>query len=69
MYNTFNNLLHSFLFQRPNADVYMLLQEDQTKIDVIDWLLFDPAHRAEALKQSNAIMRKFLGIKFVSNKL
>ncbi|KAM4615405.1 nuclear pore complex protein Nup107 [Polymixia lowei] len=36
--------------------------EDQMKIDVIDWLLFDPAHRAEALKQSNAIMRKFLAL-------
>uniref|UniRef100_A0A1A7XJ13 Nuclear pore complex protein n=3 Tax=Iconisemion striatum TaxID=60296 RepID=A0A1A7XJ13_9TELE len=35
-------------------------KEDQRKIDVIDWLLFDPAHRAEALKQSNAIMRRFL---------
>ncbi|KAM9705159.1 nuclear pore complex protein Nup107 [Menidia menidia] len=35
-------------------------KEDQRKIDVIDWLLFDPAHRAEALKQSNAIMRMFL---------
>ncbi|KAF7644664.1 hypothetical protein LDENG_00218040 [Lucifuga dentata] len=37
-------------------------QEDQRKIDVIDWLLFEPAHRAEALKQSNAIMRKFLAL-------
>ncbi|KAM8884508.1 nuclear pore complex protein Nup107 isoform 1-T1 [Synchiropus picturatus] len=37
-------------------------KEDQRKIDVIDWLLFDPAHRAEALKQSNAIMRKFLAL-------
>lgn len=36
-------------------------QEDTKKIDVIDWLLFDPAHRAESLKQSNGIMRKFLG--------
>ncbi|KAK5849388.1 hypothetical protein PBY51_009034 [Eleginops maclovinus] len=35
-------------------------KEDLRKIDVIDWLLFDPAHRAESLKQSNAIMRKFL---------
>uniref|UniRef100_A0AAR2KGD7 Nuclear pore complex protein n=1 Tax=Pygocentrus nattereri TaxID=42514 RepID=A0AAR2KGD7_PYGNA len=33
------------------------------KIDVIDWLVFDPAQRAEALKQSNAIMRKFLASK------
>uniref|UniRef100_A0A674A526 Nuclear pore complex protein n=1 Tax=Salmo trutta TaxID=8032 RepID=A0A674A526_SALTR len=37
--------------------------EDQRKIDVIDWLVFDPAQRAEALKQSNAIMRKFLACK------
>ncbi|KAM4523466.1 nuclear pore complex protein Nup107 [Fundulus diaphanus] len=37
-------------------------KDDQKKIDVIDWLLFDPAHRAEALKQSNAIMRKFLAL-------
>uniref|UniRef100_A0A1A8K8U8 Nuclear pore complex protein n=1 Tax=Nothobranchius kuhntae TaxID=321403 RepID=A0A1A8K8U8_NOTKU len=37
-------------------------KEDQRKINVIDWLLFDPAHRAEALKQSNAIMRRFLAL-------
>ncbi|XP_056604579.1 nuclear pore complex protein Nup107 [Triplophysa dalaica] len=37
--------------------------EDQQKIDVIDWLVFDPAQRAECLKQSNAIMRKFLASK------
>ncbi|XP_041935960.1 nuclear pore complex protein Nup107 isoform X2 [Alosa sapidissima] len=37
--------------------------EDRLKIDVIDWLIFDPAQRAEALKQSNAIMRKFLASK------
>lgn len=29
---------------------------------MIDWLVFDPAQRAEALKQGNAIMRKFLGM-------
>ncbi|XP_065269452.1 nuclear pore complex protein Nup107 [Emys orbicularis] len=39
------------------------IQEDRLKIDVIDWLVFDPAQRAEALKQSNAIMRKFLASK------
>ncbi|XP_053572800.1 nuclear pore complex protein Nup107 [Bombina bombina] len=38
-------------------------EEDRKKIDVIDWLVFDPAQRAEALKQSNAIMRKFLASK------
>uniref|UniRef100_A0A8C1WAL1 Nuclear pore complex protein n=1 Tax=Cyprinus carpio TaxID=7962 RepID=A0A8C1WAL1_CYPCA len=37
--------------------------EDQQKVDIIDWLVFDPAQRAEALKQSNAIMRKFLASK------
>ncbi|CAG13284.1 unnamed protein product, partial [Tetraodon nigroviridis] len=36
-------------------------KHDLKKTDIIDWLLFDPAHRAEALKQSNAITRKFLG--------
>ncbi|CAH2277846.1 nuclear pore complex Nup107 isoform X1 [Pelobates cultripes] len=35
-------------------------EEDLKKIDVIDWLVFDPAQRSEALKQSNAIMRLFL---------
>uniref|UniRef100_A0A8C0HPB3 Nuclear pore complex protein n=1 Tax=Buteo japonicus TaxID=224669 RepID=A0A8C0HPB3_9AVES len=39
------------------------IQADRLKIDVIDWLVFDPAQRAEALKQSNAIMRKFLASK------
>ncbi|XP_004912993.1 nuclear pore complex protein Nup107 isoform X1 [Xenopus tropicalis] len=38
-------------------------EEDRAKINVIDWLVFDPAQRAEALKQSNAIMRKFLASK------
>ncbi|MEE6480515.1 hypothetical protein FKM82_012595 [Ascaphus truei] len=38
-------------------------EEDRVKIDVIDWLVFDPAQRAEALKQSNAIIRKFLASK------
>ncbi|XP_021108025.1 nuclear pore complex protein Nup107 [Heterocephalus glaber] len=40
-----------------------ITQEDRVKIDVIDWLLFDPTQRSEALKQSNAIMRKFLALK------
>ncbi|KAG8577949.1 hypothetical protein GDO81_010334 [Engystomops pustulosus] len=38
-------------------------EEDRAKIDVIDWLVFDPAQRAEAIKQSNAIMRTFLASK------
>ncbi|XP_055482202.1 nuclear pore complex protein Nup107 isoform X1 [Psammomys obesus] len=38
-------------------------EEDRLKIDVIDWLVFDPAQRAEALRQGNAIMRKFLASK------
>uniref|UniRef100_A0A8C9WG84 Nuclear pore complex protein n=1 Tax=Scleropages formosus TaxID=113540 RepID=A0A8C9WG84_SCLFO len=38
-------------------------EEDQRKVDVIDWLVFDPSQRAEALKQSNAIMRRFLASK------
>lgn len=38
-------------------------KEDQMKINVIEWLMFDPSQRAEALIQSNAIMRKFLASK------
>uniref|UniRef100_A0A8C0HF06 Nuclear pore complex protein n=1 Tax=Chelonoidis abingdonii TaxID=106734 RepID=A0A8C0HF06_CHEAB len=44
-------------------------EEDRLKIDVIDWLVFDPAQRAEALKQSNAIMRKFLVYKVPQDSL
>ena len=38
-----------------------LLQEDLKKIEAIEWLVFDPSQRSEALKQSNAIMRCFIG--------
>ncbi|KAM4036684.1 nuclear pore complex protein Nup107 [Anomaloglossus baeobatrachus] len=38
-------------------------EDDREKIDVIDWLVFDPTQRAEAIKQSNAIMRTFLASK------
>lgn len=31
------------------------------KIEAIDWLIFDPSQRAEALKQANALMRSFIG--------
>ncbi|XP_072042829.1 nuclear pore complex protein Nup107-like [Amphiura filiformis] len=38
-------------------------EEDRHKIEAIDWLVFDPSQRAEALKQSNAIIRTFLACK------
>ncbi|XP_028663120.2 nuclear pore complex protein Nup107 [Erpetoichthys calabaricus] len=38
-------------------------QADLRKIDVIGWLVFYPSQRSEALKQSNAIMRMFMGSK------
>nr|XP_053637190.1 nuclear pore complex protein Nup107-like [Cherax quadricarinatus] len=34
--------------------------EDRVKISAIDWLLYDPQQRVEALRQSNALMRTFL---------
>ncbi|XP_078488280.1 nuclear pore complex protein Nup107-like [Ciona intestinalis] len=34
--------------------------DDQRKIDSIEWLVFDPSQRCEALKQCNAVMRQFL---------
>ena len=36
------------------------LQDDRQKIEAIDWLVFDPSQRAEALKQANAVMRSFI---------
>lgn len=39
----------------------MFLQEDKAKIDAIQWLVFDEAHRPEAVRQANAIMRTFIG--------
>ncbi|XP_019626310.1 PREDICTED: nuclear pore complex protein Nup107-like [Branchiostoma belcheri] len=38
-------------------------EEDRRKIRAIDWLVFDESQRAEALKQSNAVMRTFLAMK------
>ncbi|XP_035222943.1 nuclear pore complex protein Nup107-like isoform X2 [Stegodyphus dumicola] len=34
--------------------------EDLQKINSIDWLIFDPTQRAEAVKQANALMRIFI---------
>ncbi|XP_042236201.1 nuclear pore complex protein Nup107-like [Homarus americanus] len=34
--------------------------EDRVKISAIDWLLYDPQQRVEALRQANALMRTFL---------
>jgi nuclear pore complex protein Nup107 len=41
--------------------VFLKLQEDLKKIEAIEWLIFDPSQRNDAIKQSNAIMRCFLG--------
>lgn len=41
-------------------------QIDQKKIDVLDWLLYEESHREEALRQSNALIREFLGIEIAS---
>ncbi|GFX38364.1 nuclear pore complex protein Nup107 [Trichonephila clavipes] len=35
-------------------------EEDLSKIHAIDWLIFNPTQRAEALKQANALMRMFV---------
>uniref|UniRef100_A0AAY5L960 Nuclear pore complex protein n=1 Tax=Esox lucius TaxID=8010 RepID=A0AAY5L960_ESOLU len=59
----FYNSLGLQLKEEVSVEVLKAYIEDQRKIDVIDWLVFDPAQRAEALKQSNAIMRKFLACK------
>ena len=46
--------------------MFFLLQDDKKKIESIDWLVFDPNQRSEALKQANAIMRAFVGTYNVS---
>jgi len=38
-------------------------EEDKSKIEAIDWLVFTEAHRGEALRQANAIMRSFIAVK------
>ena len=38
-----------------------VLQEDREKIDALDWLVFNDSQRAEAIKQTNALIREYLG--------
>ncbi|XP_055874618.1 nuclear pore complex protein Nup107-like isoform X1 [Biomphalaria glabrata] len=40
-----------------------ITEEDKAKIDAIQWLVFDEAHRPEAVRQANAIMRTFIAVK------
>nr|XP_054766454.1 nuclear pore complex protein Nup107-like [Lytechinus pictus] len=56
--------------EEPGADIIRTAaleaatsQEDRRKIEAIDWLVFDPSQRAEAVKQCNAIIRIFLATK------
>ncbi|XP_056006314.1 nuclear pore complex protein Nup107-like isoform X1 [Ostrea edulis] len=37
-------------------------EEDKKRITAIDWLVFDSAQRAEAIKQANAVMRAFIAV-------
>ena len=37
------------------------VQSDRKKIAVLDWLFYEEVHRDEALRQSNALIREFLG--------
>ena len=38
-----------------------LHQVDHSKINVINWLVFEDSQRAEAIRQGNALIRQFLG--------
>lgn len=38
-------------------------KDDLLKIEAIDWLVFDPAQRSEAIRQANAVMRVFVANK------
>ncbi|XP_078310529.1 nuclear pore complex protein Nup107-like [Crassostrea virginica] len=37
-------------------------EEDKKKIAAMDWLVFDSAQRAEAVKQANAVVRTFIAV-------
>ncbi len=39
----------------------MCVQSDNSKIEVIKWLIYDKGQRSEAIHQGNALMRQFLG--------
>ncbi|XP_028390986.1 nuclear pore complex protein Nup107-like [Dendronephthya gigantea] len=52
-----------FKIQEDSALEAATTQEDRRKIEAIEWLIFDPSQRAEAIKQSNAIMRCFIALK------
>lgn len=41
------------------------MQLDRNKISVIDWLVYEEAHRAEAIHQANALIRSFLGTSLI----
>ena len=43
------------------SQLSVCLQVDMSKIEVIKWLVFEEAQRAEAIIQGNALMRQFLG--------
>ena len=47
----------------------LCFQEDKKKIAAMDWLVFDSAQRAEAVKQANAVIRTFIGEKPTSQWL
>ncbi|GFR89080.1 nuclear pore complex protein Nup107-like [Elysia marginata] len=53
----------SFFPETSLASDLVITEEDTAKINAIDWLVFDEAHRPEALKQANAIMRSFIVVK------
>ena len=36
-------------------------QDEKRVIGAIDWLVFNPSQRIEAIKQANGIIRNFLG--------
>ncbi|XP_065828197.1 nuclear pore complex protein Nup107-like [Oscarella lobularis] len=46
----------------PGVDASNLSENDKKKIGAIDWLVFEPRQRAEALKQANSLMRYFLAV-------
>ncbi|KAL3865177.1 hypothetical protein ACJMK2_006795 [Sinanodonta woodiana] len=44
-------------------EVTTVTEEDRKKIEAINWLVFDESQRAEAMRQTNAVMRSFIAVK------
>lgn len=58
--NLFKSTSENFLVSKQTQSKQTLTDEDKTKINAIDWILYDPAQRFKLLEYANLTMRYFL---------